>query len=127
MMSVATAVAGKAAEAVADGGKAALTALVHLVRDHLGKNKAAANTLARARTAPHDPAAIQRLATVLEDAARVDADFGRQLQALWPQAQTELSAHDGGVINTSTGMVSGHLIQARDIHVQGGLHLGDVS
>jgi hypothetical protein len=46
---------------------------------------------------------------------------------LWQQARLELSASEGGVVNISTGTVRGHLIQTRDLSVQGGLHLGDVS
>jgi len=125
MMSVASAVAGKTAEALADAGKAALTALVRVVRDHLGRNQAGTQALERTQAAPQDPVAVQELAIALERAAAADPQFGRQISALWPRAKVELSAGDGGVINTSTGMVGGHLLQARDLHVQGGLHLGD--
>ena len=126
MLSVASAVASKATEAVAEGGRAAITALVRLVREHFAKNKASVHALDRAQGAPQDPMAIEQLAQVLEEATAADADFGRQIRMLWPQAQIELSAGDGGVVNTNSGAVGGHLIQTRDLHVQGGLHLGDI-
>jgi hypothetical protein len=37
-----------------------------------------------------------------------------------------LSAGEGGVVNSATGPVGGHLMQARDVQVEGGLHFGDV-
>jgi hypothetical protein len=37
-----------------------------------------------------------------------------------------VSVREGPVVNSSTGTVAGHLIQARDLHVQGSLQLGDV-
>jgi len=33
---------------------------------------------------------------------------------------------DDGTVNSNTGTVGGHLIQARDLHVEGGLRLGDI-
>jgi hypothetical protein len=126
MLSVATAVAGKAAEAAADGGKTALAALVRLIRGRLTGNKAADAAFNAALSRPDDPAALEEFARMLERVTAGDAGFAAQVRALWPQVQAELSAHDGGVVNTSTGTVSGHLIQTRDIHVQGSLHLGDL-
>lgn len=49
-----------------------------------------------------------------------------QVRALWPELRAELSAGDGGTVNSNTGTVGGHLIQARDLHVGGELLLGDV-
>src|SRR6266705_4710883 len=58
--------------------------------------------------------------------ATADAEFGAWVRDLWPRARVELAARDGGVVNASSGTVGGHLVQARDLHVQGGLNLGDV-
>jgi hypothetical protein len=55
-----------------------------------------------------------------------DTAFATQVCGLWQQASVELSAGDDGVVNSVTGAVSGHLIQARDLHVKGGINLGDV-
>jgi len=123
MLSVAGAVAGKAAESAVDASKTALNALVKLVRDHLGRSKPGQRTIQRAADAPGNRAFVEELARALEDAASADLDFAAQVRSLWPRAQTELLAQQGGVINTSTGTVGGHLVQARDMHVEGGLHL----
>ena len=52
--------------------------------------------------------------------------FGARIRELWSQAAAELSAREDGVVKSATGTVGGHLIQARDVRVEGGLHLGDV-
>jgi hypothetical protein len=127
MLSVASTVAAKAADAAADGARTAVAALVRLIRGRLGKNNADAMVLDDAQSQPGDQAAVVQLATVLERMAEADPGFGSHLRVLWPQAQAELAARDGGVVNTSTGTVGGHLIQVRDMHVQGNLQLGDVS
>jgi len=126
MLTVASTVAGKAADAVADGARTAVAALVRLVRARLGKNHADVVVLNTALSKPDDQAAIAQLAAVLERVASADPDFGSHLRALWPQAEAELAVRDGGVVNTSTGTVHGHLIQARDLNVQGNLQLGDL-
>jgi hypothetical protein len=126
MMSVASAVAGKAAEAAAGGAKTALAALVRLIRGRVAGSDADAAVFDTALTRPDDPAVLEELALVLERLATRDAAFGAQLRALWPTVQADLSARDSGVVNTSTGTVCGHLIQARDLHIQGSLQLGDL-
>jgi hypothetical protein len=124
--SVANALAGQVAEAAVQGGKAACAALVRLVRERFGHDKQAAAALEVARSSPGDEAALAGLAQVLERLVSADADFGARLRELWPQAAAELSAGDGGVVNSSTGSVGGHLMQARDVRVEGGLHFGGV-
>ncbi|HUY45476.1 MAG TPA: hypothetical protein VMV92_07090 [Streptosporangiaceae bacterium] len=126
MLSVASAMASKAAEAAVDGGRTALGALVRVIRKRLAGNQTAGSALDTAIAAPEDPAVIEEFAQLLERIAAADAGFAEQVRGLWPRAQAELSASDGGVVNTSTGTVGGHLVQARDLDLQGGLHLGDV-
>jgi hypothetical protein len=126
MLSVASAVAGKAAETAAEAGKTALVALVRLVRGRLAGNETGAGALDRARSAPEDPAAVARLALALQQLAAADDEFAAQIRALWPEVHAELSGRAGRVVNSNTGTVAGHLIQARDLHVQGSLQLGDV-
>jgi hypothetical protein len=125
MLTVASTVAGKAADAAVDGARTAVAALLRLIRARLGKNDADAAVLDAALSKPDDQAAVAQLAAVLDRVSGADPDFGSHLRVLWPQAQAELAAHDGGVVNTSTGTVGGHLIQARDLNVQGNLQLGD--
>lgn len=127
MLSVASAVADRAAETAVDAGRAALAALVRLVRRRLTASSAGQAALDSAASDPGDQSAVGQLAQALERAAAEDSEFAAQLRGLWPRVQAELSAGEGGVVNSSTGTVRGHLIQARDLNVHGGLHLGDVS
>ena len=124
--SVAAAVAGKAVEAALQGGKSACAALVRLVRERFSRDTEAAAALEAARGDPEDTAAVSGLALVLERLVLADADFGARIRELWPRAAAELSASEGGVVNSATGSVGGHLMQARDVQVEGGLHFGDV-
>jgi hypothetical protein len=126
MLSVASAVAGKAAETATEAGKTALAALVRLVRGRLTGHETAAGALDSARAAPEDPSAIATLAVALQQIAATDRDFAAQIRALWQEVHTELSVREDRVVNSNTGAVAGHLIQAQDLHVQGGLQLGDV-
>jgi hypothetical protein len=124
--SVAAAVAGRAAGLALQGGKEACAALVRLIRKRFGRDKAAAAALEAACASPQDEAAIARLALELERLVLTDAHFAARVRELWPRAAAELSASTGGVVNSATGSVGGHLMQARDVRVEGGLHFGDV-
>jgi hypothetical protein len=126
LATVATTLAARAAEAAADGVHTAWTALVRLVRGRLAADRAGAAALTAAEADPADSQRVTTLALALERAAAADPDFGSQLRDLWSRASAELSASESGVVNSSTGTVGGHLIQARDLHVEGGLSLGDV-
>jgi hypothetical protein len=108
------------------GGKEACAALVRLIRERLGRDKAASSALEAARGTPGDAAATARLALALERMAAEDEAFASRLRSLWQQAATEMSASGGGVVNSATGTVGGHLIQARDVRVDGDLRFGDV-
>lgn len=125
MMSVASAMAGKAADAVADGVKSAWDALAHMVRSRISDSSHAETALRAAQAQPEDSARVRELAAALEQLALSDPQFRAQLADLWPRASAELSARGHGVVNSSTGTVGGHLIQAGELHVEGGLHLGD--
>jgi hypothetical protein len=126
LSTVAAAVAGKAAELAVQGGKEGCAALVRLIRAHLGRDKDASAALAAAREDPRDDGAVAGLATALERLTSQDAAFAVRLRELWPRAEAELSASHGGVANSATGSVGGHLMQARDVRVEGGLRFGDV-
>jgi hypothetical protein len=125
MLSFASALAGRAADAAAEGGKSAWGVLVRVVRARLGHDKAAAGALEAACAQPDDVAVVRVLALALERVAAADAGFGARVHELWPSAQAELSAREGGTVNSNTGTVGGHLLQARDLHVEGGLFLGE--
>ena len=123
--SVAAAVASRAAEMAVQGGKDACAALVRLIRERFGRDKAAAAALEAACGSPQEEAAVARLALELERLVLADDYFAARIRELWPRAAAELSARDGAVINSATGSVGGHLMQARDVRVKGGLHFGD--
>lgn len=124
--SVAAVVAAKAAEAAVQGGKDACAALVRLVRERFGRDKEATAALEMARGDPEAEAAVAGLAQALERLVSADDDFAARVRELWPQVAAELSASDDGVVNSVTGTIGGHLMQARDVRVEGGLHFGDV-
>lgn len=124
LATMATTLAARAAEAAADGVQSAWTALVRLVRARLAADQAGATALTAAEAAPADTQRTRELALALERITAADPDIDAQLRDLWTRASVELSARDGGVVNSSTGSVGGHLIQARDLHVEGGLNLG---
>jgi hypothetical protein len=124
MMAVASALAGKVADAAAGGARSAWDALVRLVRDRFAHDEVASAALATAYSRPTDQLAVRELGEALERVGAADPGFEEQVRALWSRASAELSATNDGVLNVSTGTVSGHLIQARDLHIEGGLHLG---
>lgn len=124
--SVAAAVASRAADMAVQGGKQACAALVRLIRERFGRDKAAAAALEAACRSPLDEMALAHLALELERLVLADDHFATRIWELWPQAAAELSAAGDGVVNSATGSVGGHLMQARDVRVEGGLHFGDV-
>jgi len=123
-MAVASALAAKVAEAAAGGVRSAWDALVRLVRDRFVYDGVASAALTTAQSRPTDQLAVRELGDALERVGVADPDFAAQVRVLWSELSAELSATSGGVLNVSTGTVSGHLIQARDLHIEGGLHLG---
>jgi hypothetical protein len=123
---ITAAVAGKAAEAAVQAGQEACAALIRLVRDRLGRDKKAATALEAVGRHPEDEVARADLARALERLAAADGDFASRLRELWPRAAAELNVSQGGVVNSATGSVGGHLMQARDVQVEGGLRFGDI-
>ena len=127
VMSIANVVASKAADALVQGGQNACAALVKLVRERFSRDKAATAALETASSNPEKGEAVADLAETLERLVLADADFEACLRKLWPMVEAELSASEGGVVNSATGSVGGHLMQARDVRIEsGGLHFGDV-
>jgi hypothetical protein len=101
---------------------------------HSGQQVAQGLESARGELAVADEAARQqltpllqarwegRLEALLEDHPEAAADLGTLVEELG-RALAEAGT-SGTVINSNTGSISGHLIQARDIH--GGVRLGPV-
>jgi hypothetical protein len=123
MTAVASALAGKAADAAVGSVQGAWGKLIRLIRGRLDRDGSAA-VLTQAQAGPPDQAKIAQLCQVLERAAAADPGFAEEVRVLWPQAQAELLAEARGSLNVNSGTVGGHLLQARDIHVEGDLTLG---
>lgn len=124
LATVALTVATKAAEGIAEGGKAAFAALVSLVRRRFRGHPSAEVALADAESDPADEMRIHSLRDALARQAADDPDFAAELRRLWQQLHPHLIADDSGVINHVSGPVAGNVVQARDVH--GGISFGDV-
>jgi hypothetical protein len=115
LIAVATALAGKAAGAIASGGAAALRSLLDLVKAKFAGRPDAEQALQAAHDEPQRTENVDRLAAALEEVAAADPEFGEQLRSLWDRASAELHADHGGVINEVSGTVGGNVVQARDV------------
>lgn len=118
----ATALATKAVDALADGGRSAWQALVQLVRTRFAADPTAKEALDSARAEPQDEEKVEWLAYELGRAERQDPQFGHQLRRLWDQVGNEVLIESGDVVNKISGTVKGHVVQARDI--EGGVAFG---
>lgn len=130
VLAIAAAVAAKGTEAIADGGRTAVAALVRLVRGRL--RPADPHAAADAADAgadddlvpvvgegPDDPVRRERLAAALSRAIAEDPDFRVRLFGAWTAAAAELGVLNrpsGDITNQFSGTVTGGVIQARDIH-----------
>lgn len=125
VMAVAVALAGKAAEAVASGGRAAWLALVRLVRTRLAAHPDAAQVLDAAGTELNDDDDVSVLARHLQDLCRTDPAFRAELGRLWTEASAGVPADARSVVNQNHGAVYGTLVQSGEIH--DGVHVGGPS
>ena len=125
MLAVATTVAGKAAEEAFQSGRQALAALVRLVRERLG-GQLADDSPGQGGAAPERSEPVLELAARLERTAAADPAFAARLHALWGEVRRESPQVGVDVVNSNSGTVGGHLVQARDLTIQEGLRLGDV-
>lgn len=121
MQSIATALAGQAANALGAGGKKALEKIRDLIRRRAENDPETKTALEAADDRPADHPKVTALAERLDHLSESDPEFGTQLRAAGEQLHNELTASDGGVVNQNSGTVSGSLIQARDVH--GGISL----
>lgn len=100
MISIATAIATKAA-----------TGLYDLVKEKFSKDPEAGKALETAEAMPREAGPIRVLAERLEAAEQADPEFAETLRSGWTQ-----HAEKGGVTNQISGDVSGKVVQAGDIH-----------
>lgn len=116
MIAIAATLAGKATQGLLTGARSAWGVLLNLIKDHAGDDPIVDAALTAAQNHPEDQSRIDLLGEVLERHAQRDPAFDDQLRSLWEQAQPELHAEHGGTINDISGTVSGHVVQARDVH-----------
>lgn len=103
MVSVAAALAGKAA-----------SSLYEFVRSRFAARGGADEALSAADGAGPESAEVAALARELERAGRDDPAFASGLRAEWARFVGQRAEH-GGVANQITGPVTGKVVQARDI------------
>jgi hypothetical protein len=102
LIEITAALAAKTAESVYE-----------LVRDKFKGRRKALAALEAADGADQDSPQVVALAEELATAEPRDAQFREQLRAQWAAVQGQ--AFDGCVANTIGGMVTGNVVQARDI------------
>lgn len=103
LISVATALAGKAA-----------TSLYDFVKARFAGRGRAAEVLSAAEGAEPGSPEVVALAEELARAEQVDPAFSAGLRAEWARFAGQRAEH-GGVANQITGRVTGKVVQARDI------------
>jgi hypothetical protein len=111
----------KTIEGLAEGAKAAYSALAGVVRRKLSRTPSAVDAL---ETAQRDPSQerLGELRAALAVAMSEDPAFADEIRRLWGLVQAAGVAGDQAVINTVSGNVEGNVVQARD--VQGGISFG---
>ena len=114
LMTLATTLAMKGAEAAVAGGRDAVAALVRLVRARFGHGTPEAGVLAAAVDQPDDVERQARLASLLAEAMRQDPVFAAALQRAWTAAAAEIQVGNDGVLNQFSGSAD-KVVQARDI------------
>jgi hypothetical protein len=100
LVAIAAALAGKGVGSLYDMVKKKFT----------GRTEAIATLEAAADAAP-ESAEVQALSEELATAVRSDPRFGNELRSLWQS----VTAETGGIVNQSTGTISGKVVQARDV------------
>jgi hypothetical protein len=118
-MDIATLIAHKTVEALAEPTKNAVTKLVTKLRDRFRGDKEAETALALAESEP-SPTHVEDLAHALERLSSTDPAFAQELRALWTLTRTDSTAHDNAVVNNFQGTAE-KVIQLRDAH--GDIHL----
>jgi hypothetical protein len=106
---------------LAEGAKAAYSALTGLVRQKLVRTPGAPDALEAAQGDPSE-VRLRELRTALAAAMSEDPAFGAEVRRLWGQVESQRVDGADAVVNTLSGRVTGNVVQARD--VQGGISFG---
>jgi hypothetical protein len=109
---IATAVAGQAAQTLTGQATHALAEICTRVRQKFHERPAELAVLATAQSQPSSQKDILLLAGVLRQAAHEDPEFGREIFALWGQAQTQITTVSGNVFHGRANKV----VQLHDVH-----------
>jgi hypothetical protein len=122
LTAVALTVATKTVEGLAEGGKAALAALVRLIRRRFEATASAREALDAAEVSPGDEARVADLRTELARMIAENPDFEAELREIWRGLGPYLNGDRVEVANR-VGDVGGSVVQARDVY--GGIVIGD--
>jgi hypothetical protein len=109
---IATAVAAEAAQALTGQAAHALAEIRARISRKFHGRPAELAVLATAQSAPGSPESTRALAEALRQAAREDPEFGREIRALWGQAQTQIAAVGSNVFHGKANKV----VQLHDVH-----------
>lgn len=104
LVSIAAALAGKAADSLYD-----------LVKQKFGKRSSGSAALQAAEGAAPDSAEVVLLAAELGRAEQCDPDFSARLRDTWHHLSVRQHTDLGVVTNQISGDVAGKVVQARDI------------
>lgn len=121
MVTAATTLVAWTTTELAQGGRQAVSALVHFLRDRFRREPEAREAIEVLLHQPSQDAA-HPLAVLLDREARRDPAFGAEFQARWERTNAAVAAGPDGVANSISGDVRGPVVQARDIH--GGVSFG---
>ncbi|BCJ54238.1 hypothetical protein Asp14428_57130 [Actinoplanes sp. NBRC 14428] len=119
---VAITLATKTAEGLAAGGRAAFEALARLVRHRFKGRASVEAALDENGSEPADTRRAETLREALAQAVADDPAFETELRNGWRALSPHLIAGGDGVVNSVSGTVQGHVVQARDVH--GGISFG---
>jgi len=122
---IVAAVTSSAVASLAEGCSKAVVHLAGALRERFRRQPAERGVLEVALENPDDPEARQALVRLLDEHARNDPEFARQMRGLWTDAlaTAELGGTAmGSATNTVHGEVGGSVVQARDVY--GGITLG---
>jgi hypothetical protein len=120
---VAAIVITKTMDGLTEAGRAAVGALVRLVRRRLGATDASREILMRAESEPANDTNRKALAETLARSVADDQVFADELERRWLSLPVEWRAPtQGPTFNRIEGDIRGNVVQARDIH--GGISFG---
>jgi len=112
---IATAVAGQAAQTLTSQALHALSDLAKRIKEKFRDHPAELAVLTSNQNAPASPEMISALAHALWHAARDDPEFGTEIAALWNKSQAQANLTGNASANIFHGNAN-TLVQVHEIH-----------